>query len=95
MAKAHKKRIRYRITGGMINGKTELTCYEIAEFANLPPTTIYSRLNRQVFDFEKLTKPVKKGFVKLKEIKVKKPKKSIVRTKPIDDPLFRLAMRCI
>lgn len=93
MSKSHRV---YRIRGGDINGKVDVTCDEIAEYSGLSKSTIYSRLNRNVFQLEKLTKPVmnrqankprpKKNFI---------PAGKIFLNKPFYDPLYRLMMKTI
>jgi hypothetical protein len=91
----------YRITGGTINGSSEVTCGELAKYSGLPLTTIYSRLSRRVFDLEKLTAPVVKRQGRPKKTKVVSDSTNkILMSKPFYDKseagvLWRLAMRTI
>ena len=93
MPKAYKKRKKYRVSGGNINGKKEVTCEDISTYGNIPFTTVYSRLRAGVTDVAELTKLVNK-----KKARPKKKKEVINKllfNKPFYDEMFRLAMRKI
>jgi hypothetical protein len=92
----------YRITGGDINGRTHVTCNELAKYSGLPHSTIYSRLSRNIVNLKQLSKPV------VKRLKTNKPKPKplldsttkILMNKPFYDQseagvMWRLAMRSI
>jgi len=93
MSKSHRI---YKITGGKINGMSYVTCDDIAEYSGLSKSTIYSRLNRNVFQLDRLTKPVinrqsKKPRPKKKFV----PASKIFLNKPFYDPMYRLMMKVI
>ena len=93
MGKAHRL---YKITGGDVNGKVNVTCVEIAEFCGLPRSTIYSRLSRDIVDLEQLIMPVKhRGAPKKKKKKTLLSTNRILLNKPFYDPMYRLMMKAI
>jgi len=85
----------YNITGGTIDGQSKVTCDQIASYSNLSKSTIYSRLNRNVFDIKTLSKPINR-YVKPKERKKTKvyPQSAakIMQSKPFYDEMFRLML---
>jgi len=94
MYKSHRI---YKIVGGSINGKTEVSCDEIAEYSGLSKSTVYSRLNRNVFQLDRLTKPVVSRQTNKPRPFKKKPisANKILLNKPFYDPMYRLMMKAI
>lgn len=89
-----KKRKRYIITGGYINGKVEVSVVDIAQYSGLSHSTVYSRLARGVFDLDALCKVVGKRVSKKKK-KYVPPINRLLLQKPFYDPMFRLMLRVI
>ena len=94
----------YNITGGTINGKTCVTCQEIATYCGLSRATIYSRLNRKNFDITALTKPVRTHKKAMRNSNLSETTSAkglpqstnkILLNKPFYGPLFRFMLKSI
>jgi hypothetical protein len=92
----------YHIRNGTINGKVDVTIAEMSKAWGISKNTLYSRLNRGIFNIEKLSKKVdSRGVPKQKNksvdantLKIQRIEERI-KTRNFYDPLSRLLLKTI
>jgi predicted DNA-binding protein YlxM (UPF0122 family) len=90
----------YHIRNGNINGKTDVTIAEMADAWGLSKNTLYSRLNRGMFDVEKLSRKLdgRGGGKQLSQDPIIKKQLNLeerIKQRNFYEPLSRLLLKTI